>query len=126
MAVACAAARRGRVADRRRRLALARPRPRTLRSDARQATDAKARELSQLLTDVYVTTRTISLLPAVRRPEPRNRVSIDDDAIDGKRFSVTDAQTVLQLYHHLAELLSVSEIYVVYDGFAPSAARCRS
>ena len=91
----------------------------TLRSDARQATDAKARELSQLLTDVYVTTRTISLLPAVRRPEPRNRVSIDDDAIDGKRFSVTDAQTVLQLYHHLAELLSVSEIYVVYDGFAP-------
>ena len=82
------------------------------------ATDAKARELSQLLTDVYVTTRTIQLLPAVRRPEPRNRVSIDDDAIDGKRFSVTDAQTVLQkLYHHPAELLSVSEIYVVHDGF---------
>ncbi|MFT3953486.1 MAG: EAL domain-containing protein [Piscinibacter sp.] len=91
----------------------------SLRSDARQATDAKARELSQLLTDVYVTTRTISLLPAVRRPEPRNRLSTEDDAIDGRRFSVTDAQTVLQLYHHLAELLSVSEIYVVYDGFAP-------
>ncbi len=91
----------------------------TLRSEARQGTEAKARELSQLLTDVYVTTRTISMLPAVRRPEPRNRTSIEDDAIDGRRFSVTDAQTVLQLYHHLAELLSVSEIYVVYDGFAP-------
>lgn len=91
----------------------------TLEANARQATEAKARELSQLMTDLYVTTRTISLLPAVRRAPPRNRASSNDDAIDGQRFTESDAQTVLQLYHHLADVLSVSEIYIVYDGFAP-------
>jgi diguanylate cyclase (GGDEF)-like protein len=91
----------------------------SLRIDARTANDAKGRELAQLLTDLYVTTRTISLLPAVRRPQPRNRASALDDVVDGRRFSTTDAQTVAQLYLHLAEILSVSEIYVVYDGFAP-------
>jgi diguanylate cyclase (GGDEF)-like protein len=91
----------------------------SLESTARQATDAKARELAQLINDVYVGTRTIALLPAVRTPPPRNRESASDDAIDGKRFTVNDAQTITQLYFHLADVLSVSEIYVVYDGFAP-------
>lgn len=90
-----------------------------LKSSARQGTDAKAREFSQLLNDLYVTTRTISLLPALRRPTAQNRASETDDVVDGRRFTSTDSQTVMQLYLHLAEMLSVSEIYVVYDGFAP-------
>jgi diguanylate cyclase (GGDEF)-like protein len=90
-----------------------------LRTDARTGNEAKARELSQLLTDLYVTTRTISLLPAVRRPAAYNRASSSDDVVDGRRFSATDSQTLVQLYLHLAEMLSVSEIYIVYDGFAP-------
>jgi diguanylate cyclase (GGDEF)-like protein len=91
----------------------------TLTSNARQATDAKAREMAQVLNDIYVGTRTIALLPSVRSALPHNRSSAADDAIDGKRFTATDAQTVAQLYFHLADVLSVSETYVVYDGFAP-------
>ena len=91
----------------------------TLSSTARQATDAKAREIGQVLNDIYVGTRTIALLPAVRTAAPHNRSSAADDVIDGKRFSTTDAQTVAQLYFHLADVLSVSETYIVYDGFAP-------
>jgi diguanylate cyclase (GGDEF)-like protein len=91
----------------------------TLASNARQATDAKAREMTQVLNDIYVGTRTIALLPSVRGAEARNRSSTADDVIDGKRFTATDAQTVAQLYFHLADVLSVSETYVVYDGFAP-------
>ena len=90
-----------------------------LSSNARQATAAKAREMTQVLNDIYVGTRTIALLPAVRTAAPHNRSSAADDVIDGKRFTTTDAQTVAQLYFHLADVLSVSETYIVYDGFAP-------
>ena len=91
----------------------------SLESNARQATDAKAREMATALNDIYVGTRTIALLPALRTPPPHNRSSAEDDVIDGKRFTESDAQTITQLYFHLADVLSVSEIYVVYDGFAP-------
>ena len=90
-----------------------------LESTARQETEAKSRELSQVLADLYVTTRTIAMLPAVRRPAAQNRASDKDDVIDGRRFTTSDAQTVTQLYLHLADLMSVSEIYIVYDGFKP-------
>jgi diguanylate cyclase (GGDEF)-like protein len=90
-----------------------------LEREARQATEAKAHEMSRMLADLYATTRTISLLPAVRRPAPQNRHSVADDVVDGRRFTEADARTVVQLYHRVAEVLSVSEIYVVYDGFAP-------
>lgn len=85
----------------------------------RQATEAKARDMGQLINDIYVGTRSISLLPAVRTPPPRNRPNVEDDAVDGKRFTVADAQTLTHLYFRLADVLSISEIYVVYDGFAP-------
>ncbi len=90
-----------------------------LESDARLTTHSEARELSQVMNDLYVTTRTISLLPAVRRAPTQNRSSDKDDAIDGKRFAAADAQTVLQLYLHLSDVLAVSEVYIVHDGFAP-------
>ncbi len=91
----------------------------TLASNVRQATDAKAREMAQVLNDIYVGTRTISLLPSVRGAPAHNRGSMADDVVDGKRFTVAEAQTVAQLYFHLADVLSVSEVYVVYDGFTP-------
>ncbi len=91
-----------------------------LESAARYGTEMKARDLAQVFTDIYVTTRTIAMLPAVRRPEARNRASDHDDVIDGRRFTASDAQTVLQLYQRLADVLSVSEVYVVYDGFEPA------
>ena len=65
----------------------------TLETDARLTTRAEARELSQLMNDLYVTTRTISMLPAVRKAPMQNRLSDTDDVVDGKRFAATDAQT---------------------------------
>jgi hypothetical protein len=92
----------------------------TLETSARYGTEMKARDLSQVFTDIYVTTRTIAMLPAIRRPPAHNRASERDDAVDGRRFTASDAQTVLQLYQRLADVLSVSEVYVVYDGFKPA------
>jgi diguanylate cyclase (GGDEF)-like protein len=92
---------------------------RELEATAQLTTDAKARELTQLLNDLYVTTRTITLLPAVRGAPKENRASEDEDAVADGRFSVHDSQTVLQLYLHLADLSAVSEVYVVQDGFSP-------
>lgn len=90
-----------------------------LQADARSSTEVKARELSQVLNDLYINTRTIAMLPAVRRPAAYNRASDSEDAVASGRFSAGDAETVTQLYLHLAEVLSVSEVYIVYDGFSP-------
>ena len=90
-----------------------------LETDARLTTRAEARELSQLMNDLYVTTRTISMLPAVRKAPMQNRQSDTDDVVDGRRFAATDAQTLLQLYLHLSDVMAVSEVYIVHDGFAP-------
>ncbi len=90
-----------------------------LESNARLTTNGEARELSQLMNDLYVTTRTISMLPAVRRAPMQNRPSEKDDVVDGKRFASADAQTLLQLYLHLSDVMAVSEVYIVHDGFDP-------
>jgi diguanylate cyclase (GGDEF)-like protein len=90
-----------------------------LEAAAKLTTDAEAKELSQLLNDLYVTTRTISLLPAVRSAPKVNRASATEGAVSDGRFSVPDSETVTQLYMHLAELSAISEVYVVHDGFAP-------
>jgi len=92
---------------------------RELEANAKLTTDAKAKELTQLLNDLYITTRTITLLPAVRGAPQRNRDSDDEDAVADGHFKSSDAQTVLQLYLHLADLSDVSEVYVLHDGFAP-------
>jgi diguanylate cyclase (GGDEF)-like protein len=90
-----------------------------LQTDARISTETKSRELSQVLNDLYINTRTIAMLPAVRRAAAINRASVAEDSVKSGRFSATDAETVAQLYLHLAEVLSVSEVYIVYDGFKP-------
>jgi len=90
-----------------------------LEATAKLTTAAEAKELSQLLNDLYVTTRTISLLPAVRSTPKQNRASAAEDAVRDGRFSVPDSETVAQLYLHLAEVSAISEVYVVHDGFAP-------
>jgi diguanylate cyclase (GGDEF)-like protein len=44
---------------------------------------------------------------------------VSEDAVESGRFTKTDAETVTQLYLHLADVVSVSEVYIVYDGFNP-------
>jgi diguanylate cyclase (GGDEF)-like protein len=92
---------------------------RELEATAQLTTDAKAKELTQLLNDLYVTTRTVTLLPAVRSAPQVNRDSDAEDAVADGRFSKQDEDTVLQLYLHLADLSEVSEVYILHDGFAP-------
>ncbi len=83
------------------------------------ATSAKAHEISSLFADLYVATRTISLLPAVRQVKPQNRRDKEENMVAEGRFNRFDANTVQQLYNHLASQISVSEIYLVYQGFDP-------
>ena len=91
----------------------------SLEADARRATEAKSRELSQVLTDLYTTTRTIAMLPAVRRAAAENRALVAENMVEEGRFAASDAETVTQLYLHLADVMSVSEVYIVYDDFHP-------
>lgn len=90
-----------------------------LKAETEQQTISKSKVLSTVFRELYVVTRTISLLPAIRKVDPQNRSTAEDDVIDGKRFDIDDAKTVQQLYNHAASIASVSEIYVVYDGFRP-------
>ncbi|PXW94523.1 diguanylate cyclase (GGDEF)-like protein [Sphaerotilus hippei] len=87
--------------------------------EAELGTRTKAQELQAMFRELHVSIRTMSLLPPLREAEARNRASPDDDVVDGRRFRSSDAQTLQQLYNHQAALLSVSEVYVVYDGFQP-------
>lgn len=91
----------------------------SLRVALNSETRDQAKKLANLFKSVYVVGRTVSLLPAVRAAAPHNRASVNDDVVDGVRFRVEDAQTVQQLYNHVASILSISELYIVYDGFAP-------
>jgi diguanylate cyclase (GGDEF)-like protein len=88
-----------------------------LKSNAMYETQSKSDELSALFRELYIVTRTISMLPAVRHVIPQNRSSTIDDVIDGVRFNNADAETVQQLYNHAASIAEVSEIYITYDGF---------
>lgn len=90
-----------------------------LDTEIEQQTKSKAGELSTIFRELYVVTRTISLLPAIRKVDPQNRSNIEDDVIDGSRFDMEDAETVQQIYNHAASIASVSEIYVTYEGFRP-------
>jgi diguanylate cyclase (GGDEF)-like protein len=91
-----------------------------LRSENLQETRALAAKLTAALSGAYVTLKTISLLPEVRSVAPRNRESAGDDVVVQGHFSITGANTIQQLYNHIATELSVSEVYVVYDGFTPT------
>ncbi|WP_439887711.1 putative bifunctional diguanylate cyclase/phosphodiesterase [Pseudomonas sp. MBLB4123] len=82
-------------------------------------TRAMAAKLAGMLERTYLTVKTISLLPAVRAAAPRNRDDAAEDVADEGHFSGDDATIIQQLYNHIAADVEVSEIYLVYDGFAP-------
>ncbi|MBK9130119.1 MAG: EAL domain-containing protein [Gammaproteobacteria bacterium] len=90
-----------------------------LNAEVRTESQSKTRELEALFQELYIATRTISLLPALRHISPQNRVSATDDVIDNVRFHDTDADVVQQLYNHAASIASISEIYITYAGFNP-------
>jgi diguanylate cyclase (GGDEF)-like protein len=90
-----------------------------LRDENTLETRALASKLAGKLSGAYVTLKTISLLPAVRAAAPQNRSSDQVDVVQQGRFSAAGANTIQQLYNHIASELNVSEVYVVYDGFKP-------
>lgn len=81
---------------------------------------SKANEVEGILQRTYHAIRTISLLPGVRAVVPHNRSSAEEDVVQEGFISQADYDTVQQLYNHVAASVAVSEVYVVFDGFAPS------
>lgn len=90
-----------------------------IRNEMRLEAQTMAEKLAGVLERTYVTIKTISLLPAVRSAAPRNRRSIHDDVVKLGHFDDGDANTIQQLYNHVSADVAVSEVYLVYDGFAP-------
>ncbi len=90
-----------------------------IRNEMRLEAQTMAEKLAGVLERTYVTIKTISLLPAVRSAAPRNRRSIHDDVVKLGHFGDGDANTIQQLYNHVSADVAVSEVYLVYDGFAP-------
>jgi hypothetical protein len=90
-----------------------------IRNEMRLEAQYMAKTLAGVLERTYATIKTISLLPAVRSAPPRNRRSINDDVVKLGLFSDTDANTIQQLYNHVSSDVAVSEVYLVYSGFAP-------
>lgn len=88
-------------------------------NEMRLEAQTMAEKLAGVLERTYVTIKTISLLPAVRSTAPRNRNSVDDDVVELGHFGEGDAETIQQLYNHISSDVAVSEIYLVYGGFAP-------
>jgi predicted signal transduction protein with EAL and GGDEF domain len=78
-----------------------------------------AEKLAGVLERTYITIKTISLLPAVRGAPTHNRRHINEDVVTLGQFSEGDANTIQQLYNHIASDVAVSEVYLVYNGFAP-------
>ena len=92
---------------------------RVIHQEAELALTSKAAEIEVILQQTYHMARTISLLPGIRSTRPGNRLSDTEDIIASGRMSAADYDTVQQLYNHIASLVAVSEIYIIYDGFNP-------
>ncbi len=90
-----------------------------MQKDATAALRAKASEVEGILVRTYHTIRTISMLPGLRSAAARNRSSIERSAQELGWISEKEFGTVQQLYNQIASSVSVSEIYVVMDGFRP-------
>ncbi len=90
-----------------------------LRGENVLETKVLASKLAGTLSSAYVTLKTISLLPDVRAVAPQNRNNDEVDVVEQGHFSATGANTIQQLYNHIAGEMDVSEVYVVYDGFDP-------
>jgi predicted signal transduction protein with EAL and GGDEF domain len=90
-----------------------------LRLDGETALERKTHEIEGVLQQTYQMIRTISLLPGVRSASPINRNSDAEDIVALGGMTSEDYATVQRLYNHIASLVAVSEIYIVYDGFNP-------
>lgn len=84
-----------------------------------QILDEKREEFRDIFTAIYQSTRTISLIPAIRGVSGRNRQGVVENAINQGRVSVDTYQTVQQIYLNLSRNVQLSEIYYVLDGFRP-------
>lgn len=81
--------------------------------------EPRRQSVERFFTLTYQTVRTIGLLPSVRGISSGNRKSDAEDVVESKRFPVEGDRTVQQLFNNLAANVSVSEVYLVMDGFAP-------
>lgn len=84
-----------------------------------QILDEKREEFRDIFTAIYQSTRTISLIPAIRGVTGRNRANEVEHAANQGRISVDTYQTVQQIYLNLSRNVQLSEIYYVLDGFRP-------
>jgi len=90
-----------------------------MRKDATVSLRAKALEVEGILLRTYQTIRTISMLPGVRGAVAKNRNSAEINAQELGWIGEKEFNTVQQLYNQIASSVSVSEIYVIQDGFRP-------
>lgn len=81
--------------------------------------EPRRQSVERFFTLTYQTVRTIGLLPSVRSISTGNRKSDAEDVVESRRFPVEGDRTVQQLFNNLAANVSVSEVYLVMDGFAP-------
>lgn len=85
-----------------------------------KALETKAEELRDAFRELYQSTRTISLLPAIRNVTGGNRQHDTEDVVEQGRLSRETHRTLQQIYTNLQNNFSVSEIYYVLDGFDPA------
>lgn len=79
----------------------------------------KAREVEDLLQDLYRSARTVSLLPNVRELKGANRSKGAKGHYDPARLAADPAMCVQQIYNNTVASMGASEIYCVLDGFCP-------
>ncbi len=82
--------------------------------------ERKREEFEDVFRVLYQSTRTISLIPAVRAVEGGNRQSAAERVEQQGRISRDIHETVQQIYQNLYRNIRVSEIYYVLAGFDPS------
>ena len=80
----------------------------------------KAEDFRDTFTEIFQSTRTISLLPMVRSVSGENRLNDREDVVAQGRLSLDTHLTLQQIYTNLANFVSVSEVYFVLDGFDPA------
>ena len=90
-----------------------------LKSEQALVLERKREQLEDVFRSIHESTRTLSLIPAIRSVTGGNRLSADDDPVNLGRLSVDIHQTVQQIYYNLSRNVQISEIYYVLDGFRP-------
>lgn len=78
----------------------------------------KARDVEDLLLQIFEVGRTISNLPSVRSITENNLPSAYEKNVDSSKFSSEGIETVQQLYNNIANR-GASEVYFIRQGFNP-------